>query len=98
MSTLTGASPVTYATLLLVVTALTAKLVALTAASCAAMLLCACDNQGSMFTVGFSTLKPFSVKALYLSTSKGPLLATLSGPLTRSCNARQYMRRKVGLL
>ena len=77
---------------------LTVKFVAFTAASCEAMLVCAWESHGSMFAVGFSTLRPFSVKALYLAISNGPLLATLSGPLTSSCNARQYMRRKVGLL
>ena len=84
--------------LLIVTLGLTVKLVALTAASCEAMLLCAWESQGSMFTVGFSTLRPLSVKALYLAMIKGPLLATLSGPLTNSCNARQYMRRKTGVL
>src|ERR1019366_5335618 len=95
----TGAVPDTYARLLLTSTlAFTEKFVALTTASCAPMLLWACDSQGSMFAPGFSTFRPLAMKALYLASIKGPLLATFSGPLTSSCNARQYMRRKVGLL
>src|ERR1019366_5494217 len=99
VATFTGAVPVTYARLLLTSTlAFTKKFVALTTASCDAMLLCACDSHGSMFAPGFSTFRPLAMKALYLASIKGPLLATLSGPLTSSDNARQYMRRKVGVL
>src|ERR1017187_5753325 len=61
-ATFTGAVPVTYARLLLTVTLEFAeKLVAFTAASCDAMLLCACDNHGSMFAAGFSTFRPLAV-------------------------------------
>src|SRR5208283_3576813 len=99
VSTFTGAVPVTCATLLPVVTAgLTANDEAFTAASCEAMLVCAWESHGLMLVTGFSTLRPLAVKALYLASSSGPLLATLSGPFTNSCKARQYMRRKVGLL
>src|SRR5476651_2076389 len=98
-ATLTGAMPVTYATLLLVVTVeLTVKLAAFDKASCAAMLVCACEIQTTMFVSGFSTLKPLLVKTLYLASSKGWLLAGLSGPLTSSCNARQYILRKTDCL
>src|ERR1035441_3304659 len=90
VETFTGAWPVTYARLLLTVTAgFTEKPAAFTAASWAAMLLCACTSHGSMLAAGFSTLRPLATKVLYLAASTGPLLATFKGPLTSSPKARR---------
>src|SRR5665213_1109187 len=92
VSTLTGAVPVTYATLLVIFTCvLTVKLEALTAANCEAMLLFAEVSHGSMALAGFSTFWPFWTNAAYLAFNSGLLLAAVSGPLTSSCNARQYI-------
>ena len=74
------------------------KLDAFSAASCETMLDRAEVIQGLMADAGFSTLNPFATKVLYLASMSGPLLATFSGPLINSCNARQYIRRKVGSL
>src|SRR5579872_7224521 len=97
--TFTGAVPLTCATSLFIVTdGLTVKLEVFSAAICDAMMFCAWESQGLMFELGSSNAKPLATKALYLASSNGPLLAVLRGPLTSSCNARQYIRRKVGLL
>src|SRR5260221_10436670 len=97
--TFTGAVPLTEATSLLIITdGLTVKLGAFSAAICEEMLLWAWESQGLMLELGSSTVRPLATKSFYLASSRGPLLFTLSGPLTSSCNARQYIRRNVGLL
>ena len=97
VATVTGAMPLTYATSLLKTTfGLTLKLVAFSAASCVRMLVRADVSHGLRLVLGFSTDCPFATKELYLASSNGPLLATLSGPATSSDNARQYIRRKTG--
>src|SRR5437899_272416 len=84
--TLKGAVPLTYARLLLRPTAeLTEKLAALTAAIWLAMLVRACESHVLIAELGFSTLKPFATKVLYLASSNGPVLVMSSGPLTNSC-------------
>src|SRR5579862_4137056 len=100
VSTSTGAVPVTKATLLLTLTAgLTAKLGALTAASCDAMLARASEIHGSIAILGFSTLRPLATNALYFAFASGPVnKLTSRTPLTNSSWARQYIRRKAGVL
>src|SRR5690348_6440513 len=63
---------------------------------CEAILTRAEFNQLLMAVV-FSTLNPLATKVLYLASIRGPLLATVSGPLTNSCMARKYMRRNFEL-
>src|SRR5882672_7583147 len=89
----TGALPLTRATSLLITTpGFTVKLAVFSTAIFEAMLSCACVSHDLRLEFGSSTVKPLATKALYLASSKGPLLAIFRGPFTNSCKARQYMR------
>src|SRR5581483_3256052 len=91
---LTGAVPLTIATLPMRTTdGLTEKVVE---KIWDAILMRAESSQPLMAAV-FSTLSPFATKALYLASISGAVLLTVNGPLTNSCSARKYIRRKVGL-
>src|ERR1035437_342211 len=94
----TGAVPVTTATFPLTTgEEFTVNATLVWAAICEAMLVFAWVNQ-SLIKEEFWAATPLARKALYLASSKGPLLATFNGPFTSSCKARTYIRRKVGLL
>src|ERR1019366_9399038 len=96
--TATGAFPVTFTTFPLTPGGeFTVNVTEVWAESCEAMLVRAEVSQFLMVEE-FWAPRPLATNALYLASSKGPLLAILSGPSTNSCRARKYMRRKAGLL
>src|SRR6266516_2967588 len=97
--TCTGAAPESTTALLGVMNKLvvTVKFAASSAASWLVMLVCAWAIQVLM-AEGSCGLRPLARKAAYFASRSGPYWPACIGPLISSLSARQYMRRKVGLI